>query len=78
MGSNTTVCLRRRRVIEDQRARKLGPYLQRSHIHSCRRFAAFWSACPAQPASHRFPSQWVNPPPWARRVRALLDNLSRP
>jgi len=28
---------------EDQRARTLGPYLQRSHIHSCRRFAAFWA-----------------------------------
>jgi integrase/recombinase XerD len=31
----------RQRMIEDMDARKLGPHTQRSHIHSCRRFAAF-------------------------------------
>jgi len=33
-------------MIEDMRARKLGPHSQRSHIHSCRRFAAFLKRSP--------------------------------
>jgi integrase/recombinase XerD len=41
MSTNSTVSSLRQRMIEDMRARKLGPYSQRSHIHSCRRFAAF-------------------------------------
>jgi hypothetical protein len=31
----------RRRMIEDMNARKFGKHSQRSHIHSCKRFAAF-------------------------------------
>jgi len=30
----------RRRMIEDMSARKLNPHTQRSHISSCKRFAA--------------------------------------
>jgi len=33
-------------MIEDMAARKLGPHSQRSHIHSCRRFAAFLKRSP--------------------------------
>jgi len=33
-------------MIEDMNARKLGPHTQRSHIHSCRRFAAFLKRSP--------------------------------
>jgi integrase/recombinase XerD len=33
-------------MIEDMTARKLGSYSQRSHIHSCRRFAAFLKRSP--------------------------------
>jgi site-specific recombinase XerD len=33
-------------MIEDMTARKLGPHSQRSHIHSCRRFAAFLKRSP--------------------------------
>jgi integrase len=36
----------RQRMIEDMAARKLGPHSQRSHIHSCRRFAAFLKRSP--------------------------------
>lgn len=36
----------RQRMIEDMTARKLGPHSQRSHIHSCRRFAAFLKRSP--------------------------------
>ena len=46
MSTNTTVSPLRQRMIEDMRARKLGPHSQRSHIHSCRRFAAFLKRSP--------------------------------
>jgi len=41
MSTNTTVSSLRQRIIEDMTARQLGPNSQRSHIYSCRRFAAF-------------------------------------
>ena len=34
MSTDTTVSPLRQRMIEDMTARKLGPYSQRSHIHS--------------------------------------------
>jgi integrase/recombinase XerD len=37
----------RQRMIEDMNARKLGPASQRSHIYSCRRFAAYLKRSPA-------------------------------
>src|SRR5262245_14342272 len=46
MSTNTTVSTLRQRMIEDMTARKLGPHSQRSHIHSCRRFAAFLKRSP--------------------------------
>src|SRR5260370_29201042 len=36
----------RQRMIEDMNARKLGAHSQRSHIHSCRRLAAFLKRSP--------------------------------
>ena len=36
----------RQRMIEDMKARQLGPHTQRSHIHSCKRFAAFLQRSP--------------------------------
>src|ERR1700693_4779039 len=36
----------RQRMIEDMNARKLGAHSQRSHIQSCRRFAAFLKRSP--------------------------------
>src|SRR5260370_3867868 len=36
----------RQRMIEDMNARKLGAHSQRSHIHSCRRLAAFLKRAP--------------------------------
>ena len=36
----------RQRMIEDMNARKLGAHSQRSHIHSCKRFAAFLKRSP--------------------------------
>jgi hypothetical protein len=38
---DTTVSPLRQGTIEDLAARKLGPHSQSSHIHRCRRFAAF-------------------------------------
>jgi integrase/recombinase XerD len=46
MSTDTTVSPLRQRMIEDMTARKLGPYSQRSHINSCRRFAAFLKRSP--------------------------------
>src|SRR5450631_3869639 len=36
----------RQRMIEDMSSRKLGTHTQRSHIHSCKRFAAFLKRSP--------------------------------
>lgn len=36
----------RQRMIDDMRARKLGRHSERSHIHSCKRFAAFLKRSP--------------------------------
>src|SRR2546429_8729875 len=36
----------RRRMIEDMSARKLNPHTQRSHISSCKRFAAYLKRSP--------------------------------
>jgi integrase/recombinase XerD len=44
--STETVSPLRQRMIEDMNARKLGPHSQRSHIHSCKRFAAFLKRSP--------------------------------
>jgi integrase/recombinase XerD len=41
-----TVSPLRQRMIEDMNARKLGAYSQRSHISSCKRFAAFFKRAP--------------------------------
>jgi hypothetical protein len=38
----------RQRMIEDMNARKLGAHSQRSHISSCKRFAAFLKRSPAR------------------------------
>src|SRR5437879_2807895 len=45
MGPNTVSPLRQR-MIEDMNARKLGAHSQRSHINSCKRFAAFLKRSP--------------------------------
>jgi site-specific recombinase XerD len=46
MSTDTTVGSLRQRMIEDMAARKLGPHSQRSHIESCKRFAAFLKRSP--------------------------------
>src|SRR5262245_65498419 len=46
MSTDSTVGPLRQRMIEDMAARKLGHHAQRSHIHSCRRFAAFLERSP--------------------------------
>src|SRR5207248_5213437 len=46
MSTDITVSPLRQRMIEDMAARKLGRHAQRSHIHSCRRFAAFLGRSP--------------------------------
>ena len=46
MANNSTVSPLRQRMIEDMVARKLNPHTQRSHIHSCKRFAAYLKRWP--------------------------------
>src|SRR5438874_6832876 len=41
-----TITPLRQRMIEDMNARKLGAHSQRSHIYSCKRFAAFLKRAP--------------------------------
>ena len=44
-GTNTTSPLRQR-MLEDMAARKLNPHTQRSHVYSCKRFAAWRKRSP--------------------------------
>ena len=46
MSETNTVSPLRQRMIEDMAARKLNPYTQRSHIQSCKRFAAWLKRSP--------------------------------
>ncbi|HVP98923.1 MAG TPA: tyrosine-type recombinase/integrase [Roseiarcus sp.] len=46
MSKTDTVSPLRQRMIEDMAARKLNPHTQRSHISSCRRFAAWLKRSP--------------------------------
>jgi integrase/recombinase XerD len=46
MSDTTTVSPLRQRMIEDMAARKLNPHTQRSHISSCKRFAAWLKRSP--------------------------------
>src|ERR1017187_5217519 len=46
MSDTTTVSPLRQRMIEDMAARKLNPTTQRSHIQSCKRFAAWLKRSP--------------------------------
>jgi site-specific recombinase XerD len=46
MSETNTVSPLRQRMIEDMAARKLNPHTQRSHVHSCKRFAAWLKRSP--------------------------------
>ena len=46
MSDTRTVSPLRKRMIEDMAARKLNPHTQRSHISSCKRFAAWLKRSP--------------------------------
>ena len=46
MSKTDTVSPLRQRMIEDMAARKLNPHTQRSHIYSCKRFAAWLKHSP--------------------------------
>jgi integrase len=46
MSETNTVSLLRQRMLEDMAARKLNPHSQRSHIYSCKRFAAWLKRSP--------------------------------
>ena len=46
MSETNTVSPLRQRMIEDMAARKLNPHTQRSHIYSCKRFAAWLKHSP--------------------------------
>ena len=44
--TTTAITPLRQRMIDDMNARKLGAHSQRSHIYSCKRFAAFLKRSP--------------------------------
>jgi integrase/recombinase XerD len=46
MNETNTVSPLRQRMIEDMAVRKLNPHTQRSHIQSCKRFAAWLKRSP--------------------------------
>ena len=46
MSDTITVSSLRQRMIEDMAARKLNPHTQRSHVYSCKRFAAWLKRSP--------------------------------
>jgi integrase/recombinase XerD len=46
MSETNTVSPLRQRMIEDMAARKLNPHTQRSHVYSCKRFAAWLKRLP--------------------------------
>jgi integrase/recombinase XerD len=46
VSETNTVSPLRQRMIEDMAARKLNPHTQRSHIQSCKRFAAWLKRSP--------------------------------
>jgi integrase/recombinase XerD len=46
MSETNTVSPLRQRMLEDRAARKLNPHTQRSHISSCKRFAAWLKRSP--------------------------------
>src|SRR6202035_5652273 len=46
MSETNTVSPLRQRMLEDMAARKLNPHTQRSHIYSCKRFAAWLKRSP--------------------------------
>src|SRR5512135_81654 len=46
MSDTTSVSPLRQRMIEDMAARKLNPHTQRSHVYSCKRFAAWLKRSP--------------------------------
>ena len=46
MSETNTVSPLRQRMIEDMAARRLNPHTQRSHIYSCKRFAAWLKRSP--------------------------------
>jgi hypothetical protein len=46
MSETNTVSPLRQHMIEDMAARKLNPHTQRSHIQSCKRFAAWLKRSP--------------------------------
>ena len=53
MSDTTTVSPLRQRMIEDMAARKLNPHTQRSHIQSCKRFAAWLKRSPDTAVNRR-------------------------
>src|SRR5260221_13366365 len=49
MSDTTTISPLRQRMIEDMAPRQLNPHTQRSHIQSCKRFAAWLKRSPSTP-----------------------------
>ena len=77
MSETKTVSPLRQRMIEDMAARKLNPHTQRSHISSCKRFAAWLKRSPdtATAEDVRRPTP-ISLPPACRVARDIFFAIS--
>ncbi|MBV8698964.1 MAG: hypothetical protein JO052_14050, partial [Bradyrhizobium sp.] len=67
MSKTDTVSPLRQRMIEDMAARKLNPHTQRSHIQSCKRFAARLKRSPDTATADDHPYRAVEGPQGPQR-----------
>ena len=59
MSETNSVSPLRQRMLEDMAARKLNPHTQRSHIYSCKRFAAWLKRSPQDASLFEIKSQSI-------------------
>ena len=69
MSKTNTVSPLRQRMIEDMVARKLNPHTQRSHLSSCKRFAAWLKHSPNTATPDEVRRQMA---PWEGLVDLML------
>jgi hypothetical protein len=73
MSKTETVGPLRQRMIEDMAARKLNPHTQRSHISSCKRFAAWLKRTPDTATADEVRRLALSPAPAGRRAGRLAS-----
>src|SRR5215468_5536466 len=77
MRTSNTVSPLRQRMIEDMTARNLGHHTQRSHIYSCKRFAAFLKRSPDTATREELRLFQLQRAPRIAALERELDDLHR-